>query len=203
MALGRFTLQRGPGREVAPHGRHLVPYRQPSQPDNDGVAAIDGISAEELLIQQRYLDAKVRLHRRLIDEINLAAVDKIPEKELRAQIHDMVAQYVDAERIALNAEELENFVDDIIHEMTGLGPIEPMLKDPTISDILINTHKQIYIERAGRLEPTPARFKDEAHLLRIINKIVATVGRRVDESHPMVDARLLDGSRVNVGIVML
>jgi pilus assembly protein CpaF len=200
MALGRFTLQRGLGREVVPHGREAGARRLQPQLDHDGAAAIDEVSAEELLVQQRYLDAKVRLHRRLIDEINLAAVDKMPEKELRSQIHDMVAQYVIAERIALNAEELENFVDDIIHEMTGLGPIEPMLKDPTINDILINTHKQIFVERAGRLEQTPARFKDEAHLLRIINKIVSTVGRRVDESQPMIDARLLDGSRVNVAI---
>ena len=100
----------------------------------------------------------------------------------------------------LNATEFETFVDDILNEMTGLGPIEPLLKDDTVNDILINTHKQIYVERRGVLELSDARFKDEAHLLRIINKIVSTVGRRVDESQPMCDARLLDGSRVNVAI---
>jgi pilus assembly protein CpaF len=193
-------MQRSPTRDAISREREASLRRQQSQADGESDAAADGVAAEELLVQQRYLDAKIRLHRRLIDEINLSAVDKIPEKELRSQIRDLVAQYVAAERIALNTEELESFVGDIIHEMTGLGPIEPMLKDPTINDILINTHKQIYVERGGRLEPTPARFKDEAHLLRIINKIVSTVGRRVDESQPMIDARLLDGSRVNVAI---
>jgi pilus assembly protein CpaF len=150
--------------------------------------------------QQSYLDAKLRIHRQLIDELNLAAVEKIPEKELRAQIHALVSQFVSRERLALNAQELEKFVDDILHEMIGLGPIEPLLEDDFVTDILINTHKQIYVERNGQLELSPARFKDEVHLLRIVNKIVSTVGRRVDESQPMVDARLLDGSRVNVAI---
>jgi pilus assembly protein CpaF len=94
-----------------------------------------------------------------------------------------------SERIILNSNELDQFVDDILNEMTGLGPIEPLLKDESITEILINTHMQIYIERRGQLELSGARFKDEAHLLRIINKIVSTVGRRVDESQPMCDAR--------------
>src|SRR5262249_1011958 len=89
---------------------------------------------------------------------------------------------------------------EILDEMMGLGPIEPLLKDPSINDILINGHECVYIERAGMLEPTPVRFKDEGHLLRIVNKIVSAVGRRVDESHPLSDARLLDGSRVNVAV---
>lgn len=151
-------------------------------------------------IHQRLLDAKLRIHRRLIDEINLSAVDKMSKKDLRPQIYELVAQHVSSERIILNANELDQFVDDILNEMTGLGPIEPLLKDDSITDILINTHMQIYIERRGQLELSAARFKDEAHLLRIINKIVSTVGRRVDESQPMCDARLLDGSRVNVAI---
>src|SRR5215210_4094603 len=151
-------------------------------------------------LRDKLLDAKVRLHRRLIEEINLSAIEKISEGEVRRQISALVAQYVMAERIALNAQELENFVDEIIDEMTGLGPIEPLLKDPSINDILINGHECVYIERAGMLEPTPVRFKDEAHLLRIVNKIVSAVGRRVDETHPMCDARLLDGSRVNVAV---
>ena len=92
------------------------------------------------------------------------------------------------------------FTDEVIAEMTGFGPIEPLLKDPTVSDILINTHNLCFVERFGKLERTNVRFKDEAHLLRIINKIVSGIGRRVDESSPMVDARLPDGSRVNVAI---
>jgi pilus assembly protein CpaF len=119
---------------------------------------------------------------------------------VRRQIAALVSQYVLAERIALNAQELEDFVDEIIDEMTGLGPIEPLLKDPSVNDILINGHECVYVERAGMLEPCGVRFKDEAHLLRIINKIVSAVGRRVDESHPMCDARLMDGSRVNVAV---
>jgi pilus assembly protein CpaF len=152
------------------------------------------------LTSQKFLDAKVRLHRKLIDEINLSSLDKIPAEELRTQVGGLVTQYVTSEKLPLNATELTTFVGDICDELTGLGPIEPLLKDPTISDILINTYKQVYVERFGQLMPTAARFKDDAHLLRIINKIVAAVGRRVDESQPMVDARLLDGSRVNVAI---
>lgn len=155
---------------------------------------------EQSSVPQRLLEAKLRIHRRLIDEINLAAADRLSEKEMRPQIHELVSQHVVTEKIILNAQELETFVDDILHEMTGLGPIEPLLKDDSINDILINTHRQIYVERRGQLELSTARFKDEDHLLRIINKIVSTVGRRVDESQPMCDARLLDGSRVNVAI---
>ena len=151
-------------------------------------------------LRDKLLDAKVRLHRRLIEEINLSAIEKISEGEVRRQISALVAQYVLAERIALNAQELDAFVDEIIDEMTGLGPIEPLLKDPSINDILINGHECVYIERAGMLEPTPVRFKDEPHLLRIVNKIVSAVGRRVDETQPLCDARLLDGSRINIAV---
>src|SRR5882762_2700153 len=151
-------------------------------------------------LRDKLLDAKVRLHRKLIEDINLAAIEKISEEEARRQIAGMVSQYVLAERIALNAQELDAFVDEILDEMTGLGPIEPLLKDPTINDILINGHECVYIERQGVLEPTLVRFKDEAHLLRIVNKIVSAVGRRVDETQPLCDARLLDGSRINIAV---
>jgi len=112
-------------------------------------------------------------------------------------VHALVSEYVLHERLPLNTNELKSFADEVFDEMVGLGPIEPLLKDPSISDILINTHKQVYIERYGVLEVTPVRFKDQDHLLRIVNKIVSAVGRRIDESQPMVDARLADGSRVN------
>jgi pilus assembly protein CpaF len=156
--------------------------------------------AANSLLNDKLLDAKVRLHRRLIEEINLSALEKLPEEEMRSHIQGLVSQYVLTERLALNTQELNNFVLEILDEMTGLGPLEPLLKDPTINDILINGHECVYVERLGILEPTGVRFKDEAHLLRIINKIVSAVGRRVDESHPMCDARLLDGSRVNVAV---
>src|SRR5256885_9106898 len=119
---------------------------------------------------------------------------------MRAHIQQLVSQYVLVERLALNQQELKDFVAEILDEMTGLGPLEPLLKDQTISDILINGHESVYVERGGLLEPCGVRFKDEAHLLRIINKIVSAIGRRVDESHPLCDARLLDGSRVNVAV---
>src|SRR5205823_3930708 len=106
------------------------------------------------LLSDKLLDAKVRLHRRLIEEINLSALEKLPDDEMRRYVHSLVSQYTLSERLALNTQELEDFTAEILDEMTGLGPIEPLLKDPTINDILINGHEQVYIERAGMLEPT-------------------------------------------------
>lgn len=146
------------------------------------------------------IDAKVRLHGRIIDEFNLALIDKLPPEELSRQVARFVAEYALTERLALNQRELDAFAADVLDEMVGLGPIEVLLKDQTVTDILINAHMSVYVERGGQLEQAPVRFKDEAHLLRIVNKMVAAVGRRVDESSPMVDARLPDGSRVNVAI---
>jgi pilus assembly protein CpaF len=164
--------------------------------------AQDKLPAEPLdpLRTDKLLDAKIRLHRRLIEEINLSALEKLPEDEMRSHIQQLVTQYIVVERLALNTQELNEFVSEILDEMTGLGPLEPLLKDPTVNDILINGHESTFVERHGLLEPVACRFKDEAHLLRIINKIVSAVGRRVDESHPLCDARLLDGSRVNVAV---
>lgn len=146
------------------------------------------------------IDTKVRLHGRIIDEFNLALIDKLAPEDLAKQVARYVADYAVRERLTLNQRELESFALEIVDEMIGLGPIEPLLKDPSITDILINAHMSVFVERSGQLQRSPVRFKDEAHLLRIINKMVAAVGRRVDESSPMVDARLPDGSRVNVAI---
>jgi pilus assembly protein CpaF len=146
------------------------------------------------------LDEKLKLHARIIDEFNLVLLEKLPRAELVRQVRAYVADYVRNERITLNQRELDVFSDEIIAEMTGFGPIEPLLKDPTVTDILINTHRSCFVERFGKLTETKVHFKDEAHLLRIIGKIAAGVGRRVDESSPMVDARLPDGSRVNIAI---
>ncbi len=198
---GRFSFRRGnqaePGfvqDEPAPRSRRTSwavfpePAPEPAAP------------APNSLLSDKLLDAKVRLHRRLIEEINLQALEKLPEDEIRAHVLQLVTQYILVERLPLNTQELNAFVSEILDEMTGLGPLEPLLKDPTINDILINGHECVYVERGGVLEPCGVRFKDEQHLLRIINKIVSAVGRRVDESHPMCDARLLDGSRVNVAV---
>src|SRR5436309_10593893 len=167
--------------------------------------AADNTEAETVykdLIEQRpaLLDEKLKLHARIIDEFNLTVLEKLPREELIKQVTTYVTAYVRAEKISLNQRELEIFSAEIVDEMTGYGPIEPLLKDPTVTDILINTHKLCFVERFGKLQETKVHFKDEAHLLRIISKIVAGVGRRIDESSPMVDARLPDGSRVNVAI---
>ena len=143
------------------------------------------------------LELKVRLHQRLLDILNLSALDTIPREALRVDIRGAVINLLAEERRLLSPVQTDQLVDDILDELLGLGPIEPLLKDPTVNDILINTHEQVYVERAGRLELTDVRFQDTRHLVRIINKIVAAVGRRVDESQPMVDARLADGSRIN------
>src|SRR6516225_721947 len=163
---------------------------------------VDAQTIYQELIDKRpaLLDEKLKLHTKIIDEFNLSQLEKLSHAELVEEIQSYVADYVRAERISLNQRELVVFAEDIVDEMIGFGPIEPLLKDPTVNDILINTHKTCYVERFGRLERTKVHFKDEAHLLRIINKIVAGVGRRVDESSPMVDARLPDGSRVNIAI---
>ncbi len=163
-------------------------------------AELDRLSQDNKFVKQELLEAKVRLHRKLIDDLNLASLERLAPDELRRQINEVVADYVRSERILLNTRELEAFSTEVFDELTGLGPLEPLLKDPTITDILINTHDKVYVERFGQLEPAPVRFKDEAHLLRIINKVVGAVGRRVDESQPMVDARLADGSRINVAV---
>ena len=197
--LGRFTTRLASAPSV-------VPAAEPAPAMEMAIAAAVAEPAPEpavvanRLLSEKLLDAKVRLHRRLIEEVNLSVLEKMPEDEVRRQVHALVAQYTLAERLALNAQELENFVDEILDEMTGLGPIEPLLKDPTVNDILINGHECVYVERAGVLEPTLVRFKDEAHLLRIVNKIVSAVGRRVDETQPLCDARLLDGSRINIAV---
>src|SRR3954454_119476 len=199
--LGRFTTRRAvapepPSEETTPSLNGMAPPIVPEPtPEPAGAQA-----AANPLLTDKLLDAKVRLHRRLIEEINLSALEKLPEDEMRAHIQQLVTQYILVERLALNQQELNDFVSEILDEMTGLGPLEPLLKDASISDILINGHECVYVERGGQLEPCGVRFKDEQHLLRIINKIVAAVGRRVDESHPMCDARLADGSRVNVAV---
>ena len=198
----RFSLRRAPVPASAPEtapvavqSTLLVPTSQPAEPKEKAPPASDNP-----LLSDKFLDAKVRLHRKLIEEINLSALEKLPEDEMRAHIQQLVTQYIVTERLALNTHELNAFVAEILDEMTGLGPLEPLLKDPSISDILINGHECTFVERGGLLEPIACRFKDEAHLLRIINKIVSAVGRRVDKSHPLCDARLLDGSRVNVAV---
>ena len=144
-----------------------------------------------------HTDLKVELHQRLLGLINLSALDKMSRAQIEEEAGGIVLEELDKQRHALNHVERRQLVDDVLDELLGLGPLEPLLKDATITDILVNGANCVFVERYGVLEPSPVRFKDERHLIRIIQKIVSAVGRRVDESSPMVDARLADGSRVN------
>ncbi|MGB7758434.1 MAG: CpaF family protein [Bryobacteraceae bacterium] len=147
-----------------------------------------------------YQELKFTLHRKLLDRINLEALSSMAGDRVRAEIRVAVAKLVDEEKTPLSLVEKDRVIEEILDEVFGLGPLEPLLQDPTISDILVTTPKLVYVERAGKLYRTPVEFKDDAHLLRIIEKVVSRVGRRVDESSPLVDARLPDGSRVNAAI---
>jgi pilus assembly protein CpaF len=144
-----------------------------------------------------HTELKVELHQRLLGLINLSALEKMSRAQIEEEVGDIVLEELDKQRHALNHAERKQLVDDVLDELLGLGPIEPLLKDTTITDILVNGYDNVFVERYGVLEQSAVRFKDERHLIRIIQKIVSAVGRRVDESSPMVDARLADGSRVN------
>ncbi|CUH42755.1 CpaF family protein [Ruegeria atlantica] len=146
---------------------------------------------------QAHLELKSRLHSELLDRLNLSVIDKVERSELKRQIASLVTGLVEAENLHMRSEDFTSLVDELIHEVMGLGPLEPLLEDPTINDILVNSYDKVYVERFGLLEESTVRFRDERHLLRIIDKIVSNVGRRIDESQPWVDARLEDGSRVN------
>src|SRR5215813_5556147 len=148
-------------------------------------------------LKPEYQELKFTLHRKLVDKINLEALATIDNQRVRSEVRQAVISLIDAEPTLLSSLEKQQISDEVLDEVFGLGPLEPLLQDPGISDILVNTYKQVYIEKRGLLELTSVTFRDDAHLLRIIDKIVSQVGRRIDESTPMVDARLADGSRVN------
>src|SRR5579871_434472 len=154
-------------------------------------------------LKPEYQELKFTLHRKLVDKINLEALATIDNQRVRAEVRQAVIQLIDGEPTLLSSLEKQQISDEVLDEVFGLGPLEPLLTDPTISDILVNTYKQVYVERRGLLELTNVTFRDDQHLLRIIDKIVSQVGRRIDESTPMVDARLSDGSRVNAIIAPL
>ena len=162
--------------------------------DQAKAGAVDDGEAKR---RQKLLDLRVSLHNKLLETLNLAAIDKVKPQELRAEIGEIAREELLSSNIVLNKKEFETLVNDLVHETVGLGPLEPLLADDNITDILVNTYGQCYVERGGKLELTDVQFKDNPHLMRIINRIVSAVGRRVDESQPYVDARLADGSRVN------
>jgi len=194
LAHNPFKMFRRPA--AAPVAPVVVAAAAPEKAD----AASQDPGAADPASSQAYLDLKVRLHQRLIDEVNLAAIEKLTRDELRSEVGRAIEMFLREDNTVLNAREKERITDDLIDEILGLGPLEPLLKDDTISDILVNTPFEVYVERRGIIEETNVRFKDHQHLARIIDRIVVAVGRRVDESTPLVDARLPDGSRVNIAV---
>src|SRR5215210_4688931 len=151
----------------------------------------------------QYLELKANVHRKLLNRLNLEALASAERPRAEAEIRTLLFDLIAEEGIPLSMSERESFFADVIDEVFGLGPLEPLLRDATVSDILVNTYKNVYVERSGKLERLPTTFQDDKHLMRVIDRIVSGVGRRVDDSSPMVDARLADGSRVNAIIAPL
>ena len=147
--------------------------------------------------QHNFQEMKSRLHRALINRMDLTKLTSLSPEQLHAEVSRLAESVLVQENMPISAAERDRLVNEVQHELFGLGPLEPLLKDPTISDILVNSYRKIYIERRGKLETSQVAFKDNEHLMRVIERIVSSVGRRIDESSPMVDARLKDGSRVN------
>ena len=196
--MGRFSLSGAAPKAQAPVEPATAPATAPAPAPK--VEPQPSAKPSPKSAQPSQLDIRMRLHNRLIDELDLAKLDKLSDTDLRREVMSLVADFAKDERMALNTAELQELGASIFDEMVGLGPLEPLLKDESINDILINGPFQVYVERRGELELTQVRFRDNDHLLRIVNRIVAGVGRRIDESQPMVDARLADGSRVNAAI---
>jgi len=144
-----------------------------------------------------FASVKAAIHRKLIQKLNLDRLTEANREDVRREVSQLLESLVLGESAPLNLQERERVVQEVLDEVFGLGPLEPLLADPTVNDILVNTHKRVYVERKGLLELTPIHFRDDVHLMSIVDRIVSAVGRRVDESSPMVDARLADGSRVN------
>jgi pilus assembly protein CpaF len=181
-----------PSAEAAPakpSARKPLPVAKATAP----AATVDKEKKRKLRMQE----LKVEMHKRLLESLNLAALEHASESELKAEIADITSEAMVEMSVALNSQDRQILNQELYDEVMGLGPLEPLLKDETVNDILVNGPQQIFIERNGKLELSEITFKDEPHLLRIIDKIVSAVGRRVDESNPYVDARLADGSRFN------
>ncbi|MEL6861919.1 MAG: CpaF family protein [Pseudomonadota bacterium] len=199
--MSRFSIQSRPSPEPVeperqPEETAEAPPVQPEPSEPPAPPAEEPDTARD----NDLLESKLQIHNKLIDELDLSGLDKMTPDELRTQIGVFVTKAIADQRLPMGAAEVKAFTEDIVNEMVGLGPLEPLLADESISDILINGHNQVYVERGGELELSNARFRDNLHLRRIINKIVSAVGRRVDEGSPLVDARLADGSRVNAAI---
>src|SRR6187200_3338030 len=148
-------------------------------------------------VRQQYLDLRASIHRKLLGRLNLEALAHVDRAKAEGEIRTLLAQLLTEENTPISLAERETLFAEVLDDVFGLGPLEPLLRDPSISDILVNTYRSVFVERRGVLERVTATFQDDAHLLRVIDRIVSRIGRRVDDSSPMVDARLADGSRVN------
>jgi len=184
----------------------LVNASESSNPKREEVTVDLPINLEESFpmnserfMPEEYFELKTKIHNRLLDLTDLSIIETLDHSVVRSEIRGLIERILSEEEngMPLNLSEREKLFSEILDEVLGLGPLEPFLQDPKVSDILVNTYKQIYLEKRGKLELTHARFKDDDHLMKIIDKIVSSIGRRIDESSPMVDARLPDGSRVN------
>ncbi|HYJ93987.1 MAG TPA: CpaF family protein, partial [Vicinamibacterales bacterium] len=154
-------------------------------------------SPVQATVRHQYLELRASVHRKLLGRLNLEALAHVERAKAESEIRTLLAQLLSEESTPLSLAERETLFAEVLDDVFGLGPLEPLLRDPTISDILVNTHRNVFVERRGVLERVTATFQDDAHLLRVIDRIVSRIGRRVDDSSPMVDARLADGSRVN------
>jgi len=182
-------------------------FKRSKNPAADNVVRLDSKNVAQKAVNQtpdhedhalsESLELKRRLHEELLERLNLSVIDKVDPEELRREVAVRVSTVLAEEGQTMRSEDFKVLIDELLAEVLGYGPLEPLLADPTIDDILVNSHSNVFVERYGKLEKTKVRFRDERHLLRIIDKIVSKLGRRVDETTPWVDARLEDGSRVN------
>lgn len=200
--FGRFKQNQQPAPEAQPIIGDLslqpevIHKARPSDKNamsNDQKEAL----AREQKRLEKLLGIRMEIHKRLLETLNLSAIENASEADLRREIASITREGIHEMGVVLNGQDQKELLQDLMDEVTGLGPIQPLLRDETVNDILINGPYQVFVERSGKLELTAVRFKDDRHLLRVIDKIVSAVGRRVDESHPYVDARLEDGSRFN------
>ena len=210
--FSRFKKDAGPARPATPAAAGAAaPAAAPARPAAAGVVSArpaapsmparspaEAVAADkEAKRKQRLMELKLELHKRLLENLNLSALEHASEQSLKAEISNLAGEALDEMSVALNKDDRTLLVQELYDEVMGLGPLEPLLKDETVNDILVNGPKRVFVERAGKLTLTDVTFRDERHLLRIIDKIVSAVGRRVDESNPYCDARLADGSRFN------
>ena len=189
--MSRWQVKRAPSASVA------------IEPATPAGAAAATVADEASRASARLLDLKVKVHRQLLDKVNLSLLDKLSREKIALEVLTIVSDILENDGTPLNKAEREQLSNDVLDELLGLGPLEPLLKDETINDILVNGCDSVFVERGGLLEKVATRFQDERHLIRIIQKIVSAVGRRIDESSPFVDARLGDGSRVNAIVAPL